>query len=52
MHLRPYIGPVVVNELKKSCVVCESFMLEERSSAYHFVLKSVFLVAPNFPKDN
>ena len=29
VHLWPYIGPVVMNELKKTCVICESFMLEE-----------------------
>ena len=50
VHLWPYIGPVVMNTLKKTCVVCKSFML--RSSAYYFVLKSIFLMAPNFPKNN
>ena len=25
---------------------------EEQSSAYYFILKSIFLMAPNFPKDN
>ena len=29
VHLWPHIGPVVMNELKKICVVCKSFMLKE-----------------------
>ena len=52
VHLWPYIGPVVMNELKRICVVCKSFMLEGRLSAYYFVLESIFLMAPNFPNDN
>ena len=47
VHLWPYSGPVVMNELEKPCLVCKSFMLEEQSSAYYFVL-----MAPNYPKDN
>ena len=27
VHLWPYIGPVVINKLKKICVICESIML-------------------------
>ena len=46
IHLWPYIGPAVMNELEKSCVVCKSFMLEERFSAYYFVLKSTFEMTP------
>ena len=52
VHLWPYIGPVVMNDLKKTCVICESFMLEERNTAYYFVLKSIFLMAPNHKKHN
>ena len=48
VYLWPCISPVVITELKKICVMCKSFMLEEQSSAYDFVLKSIFLMAPNF----
>ena len=42
IHLWPYIGPVVMNELKKIYVICESFVLEERNTAYYFLLESIF----------
>ena len=42
IYLWPYIGPVVMNELKKTCVICGSFMLEERNTTYYFVQKSIF----------
>ena len=49
-YLWPYIGPCVVNELKKTVVICESFILEERTDAYIFVLNSMFEMAPSFNK--
>ena len=42
VHMWRYIGPVVMNKLKKACVICESFMIEERNTAYYFALKSNF----------
>ena len=52
IHLWPYIGPVVMNDLKKKCVIYKSIMLEERNTKYYFVLKSIFLMAPNYKKHN
>ena len=52
VHLWPYIEPVVMNDLKKTCVICESCMSEERNTAYYFVLKSIFLMTPNYKKEN
>ena len=42
----------MMNDLKKTCVICEYFMLEERNTAYFFGLKLIFLMAPNYKKDN
>ena len=52
VHMWPYIGPTVMNDLKKSVVCCESFVLEERHDAYAFVLSSMFDMAPQFPREN
>ena len=41
-----------MNDLKKTCVICESVMLEERNTTYYFVLKSILLMAPNYKKHN
>ena len=48
VRLWPYIEPVMMNELKKACFICESFMLEERNTVYYIVEKSILLVAPKW----
>ena len=42
----PYIGPVVLDESKTVAVIAESIVLGERMDAYHFVLDSIFQMAP------
>ena len=41
-----------MNELQKTVVVCEAFILEERIDAYVFILNSLFKMTPTFDKNN
>ena len=50
VHSSPCIGPVVMNKLKKTSVVCKLFMLEECPLVCYFMLKSIFLNGSCFSK--
>ena len=36
--------------MKRTGVVCESFMLEERKEAYIFIMQSIFMMAPRLSR--
>ena len=40
------ISFVVMDDMKRTGVVCESFMLEERKEVYIFIMQSIFMMAP------
>ena len=46
-----HIAPVVLNEVGKSNVVCEGFVISETHDAYCFILNSLFKMCPR-RKDN
>ena len=46
----PYIGFAVMDDMKRTGVVCESFMLEERHESYIFIMQSIFMMAPRVSK--
>ena len=50
VHMWPYIGFAVMDDMKRTGVVCESFMLEERHEAYTFIMQSIFMMAPRVSK--
>ena len=41
VHMWPYIGFSVMNDMKRIGVVCESSRLEERKKAYIFIMPSI-----------
>ena len=50
VHMWPYIGFAVMDDMKRTGVVCESFMLEERHESYIFIMQSIFMMAPRVSK--
>ena len=50
VHMWPYIAIAVMDDMKRTSVVCESFMVEKRHESYVFILQSIFMMAPRVSK--
>ena len=48
----PYIGFTAMDDMKRTGVACESFMLEERKEDYILIMLFIFMMTPRVSKTN